>query len=395
MPLSNRSRAQEIPLGDAFRRAGWKVRRPSRALQAGWDLSVSRDDVAYVVVVKQATEGRRDRMLPLLAEAILRAQAAAADDPGSRPLAVVASPFVRPKLADELLQFAVRHAPLVAAGVVDAHGLLAFVGAGLERLNARPKPRARKPAGVEKSGDLFSDVNQWMLKILLAPEIDEPYLAAPRGACHSASDLARAAEVSLISASRLVRQLEKEKFLDPEVRPLQLVWMPELLRRWRAAAMRPHREWPLRFALRVEPGRELARVAELMRWLSMREARGGRTQRGPQPARACLGLFAAADALGVGHVRGVSPHVYVERLEDLDLEELGLVRVAEGQQAEVILREARARRSIFNGAVSRGGVCVVDALQVWLDLVDHSSRGAAQAREIERSALRALFGQHR
>ena len=36
------------------------------------------------------------------------------------------------------------------------------------------------------------------------------------------------------------------------------------------------------------------------------------------PSRCCIGLFAAADALGLGFVRGVPPHLYLEHL-DLDV----------------------------------------------------------------------------
>ena len=42
------------------------------------------------------------------------------------------------------------------------------------------------------------------------------------------------------------------------------------------------------------------------------------------PSRCCIGLFAAADALGLGFVRGVPLHLYLEHL-DLDvLQRMGL-----------------------------------------------------------------------
>jgi hypothetical protein len=43
---------------------------------------------------------------------------------------------------------------------------------------------------VPESGQLFSDLNQRMLKVLLAPELPEGLLSAPRGQYRNASQLA-------------------------------------------------------------------------------------------------------------------------------------------------------------------------------------------------------------
>lgn len=382
--------AFERLLWAVFRKAGWAVRLDRGSREAGWDAFVAKGDLRYAVVMKQAGEGRRDRMIPLLAEAILRAQAAVRSAHDLRPLAIVSSPSLRPRLVEELLEFGRHHSPDVAVGIVDVQGWRSFAGQGLEKLNAKPKEKVREAHGADEPVELFSDVNQWMLKVWLAPKIPEQYLAAPRGEYWNASELARAAQVSVMSAFRLLRQLESEKFLEPSVKPLRLVRIQDLLRRWRFASLRPVREWPLRFALRFPKGEGLAQVMEFLKTLSTQQP-ARRSRAFVQPPRMCLGLFAAAKILAVGHVSGVSPHVYVDDLRKMNGQELGLIRVAEGQQADLIVREARARRSVFNGAVVRDGVPVADALQIWLDVVEHSSRGAAQAREIERVALRELF----
>ena len=54
---------------------------------------------------------------------------------------------------------------------------------------------------------LFTDLNQWMLKVLLAPELPSPLLSAPRGGYQNASELARAAGVSVMTAYRLVERV--------------------------------------------------------------------------------------------------------------------------------------------------------------------------------------------
>jgi DNA-binding MarR family transcriptional regulator len=53
-----------------------------------------------------------------------------------------------------------------------------------------------------------------MLKVLLAQHIDPRFLNAPGLKIHNASELALAADVSQVSASRLVRQLDAEGFLN-------------------------------------------------------------------------------------------------------------------------------------------------------------------------------------
>lgn len=74
-----------------------------------------------------------------------------------------------------------------------------------------------------------------------------------------------------------------------------------------------------------------------------------------RPPRLCLGLFAAADALGLGFVHGVAPLVYLERLEPGVLERLGLSLEAPGASPDLYVRAPAARESVFRGAVRRDG----------------------------------------
>src|SRR6266478_7160827 len=71
-----REREFESLLADLFRRAGWRVREQSPADRPA-DLIVDSGDKKFIVELKQSAEGRRDRLVPLLSQAILQAQAAA------------------------------------------------------------------------------------------------------------------------------------------------------------------------------------------------------------------------------------------------------------------------------------------------------------------------------
>ncbi|MBZ5639523.1 MAG: hypothetical protein LAO51_12320 [Acidobacteriia bacterium] len=377
-------------LADAFRQNGWKVVRETRLGGRRADLLVRHGKLAYAVELKSAPEGRRDRLIPILAKAVLQAQALVRGSSAVAPLAVVASARVPEALADEVRNFAIEYAPGVAVGVMDLEGFRAFVGVGLEGLNASRQPRPRNlPSKSEPQHHLFSDLNQWMLKVLLAPQVPEELLSAPRGEYRSASQLARAAGVSVMSAFRLSRQLQVEGFLETSDERIRLVRVEELMDRWRAAYLRPAREWPMRWVLRGDPG-GLGRVFRLLESGRRGAATAPWDPRSRPSLRICLALFAAAEVLGVGVVHGVRPHIYVGELRPELVRRLGLMRVEPGQPPDVYVRIPSAPQSVFRGAVRRGDVLASDILQVWLDVTDHPARGRAQALEIERKVLHQL-----
>lgn len=384
--VMSRGAAFEQRVAEAFRRAGWKVRRPSHAGRNQADLVVRHGDHSYAVEVKCAAEGRRDRLVPLLAQAILQAQAFArqGEEPLA-PLAVVGADRISESLVRDLESFARDYASDIAVGAVDLEGFQCFHGPGLESLNAprgRAEKRLRVRASQHRVSNLFSDLNQWMLKVLLAHRIPPALLNAPRGEYRNASQLAQAANASVMSAFRFVRQLRVEGFLDLSSDLLELVRVEELLRRWQASNLAPMRELPLRWVLRGNPERQLHEA--LLGWAS-----GHASQPKGRP-RACLGLFAAADALGVGFVRGIAADVYLERLAPRALQELGLSLEPPGASPDVVVRLPAARESVFRGAVDRDGVPVSDVLQVWLDASAHPSRGKEQADLIYRRVLQSL-----
>ena len=202
-------------LADALRRGGWRIIREPRLGDVRPDLVFARGDRVYVAELKRSSEGRRDRLVPLISQAILQAQAFAKNYPGRVvPVAIVAAPRVGASVADEIKRFAVEHAPNVAVGVMDGEGFRAFWGHGLEQLNSAKKNSAGRASSPRPSAQLFSDLNQWMLKVLLSEHIPESLLSAPRGPYRNASGLAQAAGVSVMSAFRFLREMSREGFID-------------------------------------------------------------------------------------------------------------------------------------------------------------------------------------
>lgn len=353
---------------------GWSVDVDPRGPQGHPDLIAGRGSYRYAVELKSEPEGRPDRALALLSQAILQARRYAADL-GMQPLAVVAVGSASPSLRRRLVEFQRDYAPDVAVGLVSEAGGSLFIGPGLEGLD-REEPKARRGPRVarpRKASNLFSDLNQWMLKVLLAPELPERLLHAPRGEYFSGSDLAMAAGVSPMSASRFLRRMQEEGFVDDSGGPLRVVRRSELFRRWQSAALRSSPELRMSYLIPATGPRQLHKLASRL--------------------DACIGLFEAADMLGFGHVSGAVPHVYVRRLSPPQgVEWPGVVPCAPGEPPQVIIKQANAPESLFRGAIRAGDVLVADVLQVWLDVSAHPSRGAEQEQLLREGALVQVLG---
>ena len=267
------------------------------------------------------------------------------------------------------MAFAQRYAPNAAAGVIDFEGFAMFRGPQLEELNAegRELPLSVRQS-VRDSGALFSDLNQWMLKVLLAPELPGALLSAPRGQYRNASQLARAANVSVMSAFRFIRQCGREGYLHESAAYLRLVRREDLFSRWHALSARSPREAPMRFLLQGDPQAQLRRMLD--------------------SGRACLALFAAAQELRLGFVSGVPPYVYVQRIQPANLAAWKNLRpCSPGEPPDLIVREAPAVQSVFRGLVRPEGLAACDVLQVWVDVASHPARGREQADMIRKRVL--------
>jgi len=349
-----------------FREHGWKVSRAPDLPPYEVDFLIEKGRQALAVEVKAFSEGRPDRVIPLLSHAIIQAQAYCRKHGKARPLAIVHVANASPSLVSQVERFSQDYADGVAIGLVSDNGARRFIGEGLESLNAEA---SLVRGGLERSAGrvphLFSDLNQWMLKVLLAPDIPEQWLSAPRGLYRNVSEFAKAAKVSQMSASRFFGQLRADGYLDESARHLKLVRRADLFQRWQASGLRASpRDIPMVFMLGGP-------IESHLRQLQSNDA--------------CLGLFAAADALKLGHVSGVPPHVYVPKWDGLDPKAWAVFPAA--AKPDFILREAKAPHSIFRGMVRADGVPVCDAIQVWLDVSSHPSRGKEQADLIYRKVL--------
>jgi hypothetical protein len=385
----NRVAQFENLLAQALRSAGWHVKRSSRSAEGEADIVARHGNRIYVFELKASSEPRKDRAIPLVAQAILEAKRAAEQvSDRAIPVAVLASNHVSDSLSEHIKDFALRNAPDVGLGLIDAGGLLRFVGHGLEALNAE-RHRVVEHALKEVSpANLFSDLNQWMLKILLSQSIPESLLSAPRKNYENTSQLADAAGVSVMSAFRLVRQLSEEGFVEEG--GLQVVRTEELLDRWLSASHYRVHETPARWVLSRDKNAfygALRSYASRMRSTPS----ASKPDRARSMPRLCLALFAAAELLGFKFVHGIQPHLYIERIDKEALRDLGLSLEVAGRQPDLFLRIPKNPESVFRAAVERDGVPASDVLQVWLDVSNYPARGKAQADVLRKRVFSHLL----
>jgi hypothetical protein len=384
--IANEAQLSRV-VANLFLEEGWKVVEEPREKNVAPDFLVSGRGKKFVVELKRASEGRKDRVIPLLSQAALEAAHYSRVMHGHPvPLAIVAANRIPESVAEEAKQFVRERAPEVAVGVLDLEGLRLFAGHGLESLSSARRPQSAIRAPSVRAPQLFSDLNQWMLKVFLAPRIPEGYLSAPRGQYRGASQLAEAAGVSVMSAFRFVEEFSKEGFLEFSSGALRLVRLRELLNRWVAASQRRVLEIPMRWVLHRGKKALWSAARSYRSDEAMSSANHTDQLSSPRP-RLCLGLFEAAQAFDIGFVHGVKPYLYLERLNAEVLKDLGLSGNAQEEVADLYVRIPGNRESVFRGVVRKDGVPVSDILQVWLDVSQHPSRGKEQADLIWRRIL--------
>ena len=219
--------------------------------------------------------------------------------------------------------------------------------------------------------------------MLLAPLVSEDLLEAPRGEYRNASDLAEAAQVSVMSAFRFVRQLERDGFLDKESDFLRLVQREELMRRWQAAYLRPIPEMPLVWN---DPASNKNQVLAALR------AFKGESSSGSAPF-ACLCISAAAECLGFEPAQRVPPSFYLESPDREVLSRMGFSPDGAEFRPDLFVRAPVFRKSVFRAAVTRDGILVSDIIQIWLDITSPPARDRELADEIRQRALAQIFAE--
>ncbi|TCG03636.1 RpiR family transcriptional regulator [Paraburkholderia steynii] len=360
-------------LRSLFESNGWKVAEAAQADRVPDFVLSDRKGKTYHAVLKVSKEGRSDRITPLFAQALLEARAHA--QKSHRPAVIFWVEEATPSLLKRLQSFHLEYGNHEPFALIGAHGPLYANFPGLAMDWDSPNqvwmkvqfPLHAPPALV------FSDSAQWMLKLLLASDLKRDGLInAPVSRYRSATELAHAANVSVMTATRLINALKAQDFIET-AHTLHLVQRRRLAQQWKAVYHKTPVSVPMKF---MTPAAPEAQLEKLLR---------------KEPV--VLGLFAAAHELGVGHVHGTVPTVFV-----MDLAQAqhfrGIRRALEGEQPDVVFQQHAFPRSMGQGAVMIGHRRVTDIFQTWLDVSSLPTRGAEQAEELENGVLAGVIGEN-
>ncbi|WP_235026073.1 RpiR family transcriptional regulator [Caballeronia arationis] len=332
---------------------------------------VDRDGHSFHAVLKSFNEGRPDRVTALFAQALLEARARA-KKAHLRPAVLIWVASASRSLVERLIDFHRAYGDQEPFAVLSMNGTQYIEFPGL-RLTERPD----HSAGSRRAGHsapprlVFTDGFQWMIKLLLAADIQRMDLIAAESVRYStATELARAAGVSTMHATRLINALKAEGFLESS-HFLKLVRRRQLAERWKAEYRQPPLTVAAKFISPAPPDEQLRKLLK------------------KHPG--VLGLFQAAEALGYGHVKGGTPTIWVPSLKEA--ESWRALRAArEGERPDLILQQPSFPQSVRRGAVSRDGLWVTDIIQTWLDVSAHPTRGAELASELEHGILANVIG---
>ncbi len=241
-----------------------------------------------------------------------------------------------------------------AYGEIPRHGLT---------LDLPPLDEPRRSRGT--NAHLFSDLNRWLLKVLLLGPDPKAHFGGPRleRPVRNPTELHRIANVSVEKAHRFTRTFEEAGFLRRTRRGLLLEDRRLLLERWLDdERVRPTPQVPMRSIF----GGQFS-VTDLL----------DRLEEGDY----AIGGFHAAASLGALHALRAQAHLHIRSRMVPAMKQLDLVE-SRRTDANLVLVGTRNVESVLRAAQARGGHMVTDEIQAALDVVNDPARGHEQAHFI-------------
>jgi len=344
---------------------GWTWRGPIPSGGEGTHVKIQ--GKAYRLVLNAVPVARGPELERALADASLRAQRAAKEsNPREIPLPIVATRSLSPNMVQRLDQYAEVHLGDSPWGAFDLAGAWHFVKIPQAmhpesmHLSIKAPPVSIRQAP-PPSHDPFSDLGQWLSKVVLAQDLKEDLISAPRGLLRNQADLASAANVSLPTVSRWAKELRIMGFLGTSHRGFSIVRRRDFLKRWASSI---HGRAYLDIWARPilgSPNRE-----SLIRKLIEAE-----------PKAILLGAE-ACHQLGIGVVHGAPLQIALPSTTPQDLERVGLQPTSSGEPGAVMVRVPKFPQSLRRGAVHRQQIPIADAIQCAVDAFLDPVRGKEQ-----------------
>lgn len=356
-------------LADAI--PGFRSRVRERSIAGGRvDLVADVQGRHVVVEAKSVLNSVVEDVIAKLSMGALQARRLA-DELDAVPLVAVIVPSLGPKTIGAAEEFMASHLPNAGWALLDPAGNARIRIPELSIDIDRPVARIERPQAGRSSVRLFSDLNRWLLKVLLLADAPAELWGGPRQPILSSRDLGRVAGVSPEMVRRFVGAFTEQDLLRQTPRGMRLVRRSALLDLWRAdEALNARPAVPVRRLLAGSGSLpDLAGLAGFQECLVVA---------GFEACRLLGVLQAVVPARIEAHAVMAVPDV----VRRLGLEE------CPPADADIWLLPTRYPRSIQGGKVMREGMPVVDAFQSALDVLRHPGRGHEQAEYLLRHVLR-------
>jgi hypothetical protein len=218
----------------------------------------------------------------------------------------------------------------------------------------------------------FSDLEQWLLKVLLLSSVDakSEYWGGPAGNISNAFQLSKLADVSPPVANSLVNVMEHLGYLRRVGRKkLILLRSDAIVEEWREK---------YRFNdNKIFPHRSIYPVSESR--VFFEEILGEIKECNKQVSPLAITGHQAAAQYGIRHSSAKSIHIYFWGSRHSIAHALNLVPTGTTGEADLFLVEPKHRQSVFRGRLERDGIPVCDIMQCYLDLFHLADRGQEQA----------------
>jgi len=314
-----------------------------------------------ILKVKHVRSASIDDLLGILAVAVLELQRSASNPPFV-PLLVFDRLGEKTKRAART--FMATYAPDCGWGLIDRSGAALLVVPALGIDVDQPGERVARGWPRQRPGRLFSDLNQWMLKILLLGDAPPALWGGPRQRVGNPTELHRVARVSVEKAHQFVRAFESVGLVESTRLGLAVARKKTLMEMW-------FHEERSHSSLRLPVRWIFGEPASLEDVFSKKDS----------AERFAIGGFEACRMLGVLHAPVMNRELYFfgdaeSALAAWDLEP------CDDRDAQFHLRKARSVQSILRGRVVQAGLPVVDVLQAALDVCDRAARGTEQSQYI-------------
>jgi hypothetical protein len=342
---------------------------------------------ALLVEYKCVHAYRAPEFRSLIGDAILRLQYGmkSGQEANNRVLLAILMGRLSRKAEADLQEYAQKYLPDMNWILLDEFG------AGFMHMDGKDEEVAvsdplKKESACHPSpaqGSLFSPKNQWLLKVLLLPGIDQRYWGGPNQKPRSVGELAEVSGVSQPSVSAFINRAEQAGFMKRSSKGFIIQRHQELLENWAYALKHKGRDQVgLRFLYENDPEeRFLKRIRDYCK----------KSKDPEKGLPIVLGRHLACHLMGMGRSNVRSAFLYANRPQEEILSALDLVADESRSAASLVLVRAPFQKVIFESSVLINHVPVSDIVQCYLDIYHSIDRGREQAEYIYQKVLGPYF----